>query len=263
MPVAILVGIPSTYVQRAKASIQAGHAAFRAGWSILYMATGRSRPELRASEIDRTLGEAARHDAAHVVGMSTQDSAVRAEIARKIRPYFRFLWLPNRLLSHFPHQVPQFIDVLNGFLEQEEIWDEHVKPQDVASPLLLPTCAFQAHGECDHLWDAAEQFGEAGNIRAAAAVLDHFRGQHWRPTPAGPRRWIDVARRVFNHMGARHAVAPFPLDWKYSFRLPEGFHYDVTDLEGSAFRLWDALNEQHSVDRGGYLNIDPHGYVRR
>lgn len=263
MPVAILAGIPNTYVQRFRASLQRGESAYRAGWVVHYVAIGRTTPEIRETEIEKTLETASTQEAPHVIGISKQGGPVHREIAERIRPYFRFLWLDNHLLSHLPHQVPQFISAFNAVLGQEEVWASEVRPGNDASPLLLPACSFEAHPRCRTLWNLAEQYGEVGNIHAAGRALEVFRSEHWRPTPSNARGWVDAERRVFDHRGERHGVAPFPRGWKYSFRIPDGFHFDVTDLDGAEFVLRDVASGRHAIERGGYLNIDPHGHVRR
>src|SRR5207249_6144647 len=100
------------------------------------------------------------------------------------------------------------------------------------------------------------------NIIAVGHAVDDFRGRHWLPVPAGGRRWVDSSNRIFDHTGARHGRPPFPRGWKYSYRIPDGFHFDVTVLDDRAFVLCDALGANHTADAGGYLNVDPHGYVR-
>ncbi|MBI4179172.1 hypothetical protein HY522_07110 [bacterium] len=229
---------------------------------MISVATGRARAEVRGAEVEKAIREANNHVSPHVLGLSLQDAAVKADIGRKIRPYFRFIWLANRVLGHFPHSVGSFIEAVNTVLEQEDLWAETVKPRDTASPLLLPACSFEADGQCHGIWGAAEQFGDAGNIVGAARAIHRFHAIHWQSTREGPRRWKDLSSRVFNHMGPAHGIAPFPRGWKYSFRLPDGFHYDVTEAEGRAFVLLDIANVRHAVEKGRYLNIDPHGYVR-
>ena len=44
-------------------------------------------------------------------------------------------------------------------------------------------------------------------------------------------QWIDDRDLIFGRNGARHADAPFPRGWKFSYRLPDGFHYDIMHLE--------------------------------
>ena len=261
MPVAILLGIPTPYVQRIRAAVERGRAAFREGWTVEYVPVGGGTPEIRQAEIELAMRRAATHGAPHVVGVSKQDASVRKEVARKLRQFFRFLWLDNRLLFFIPHDIPQFVTGLNAVLEQEEMWAAQVQPKTEASPLVLPECSFGAERSHRDVWELAERFGEARNIRAAALAIDAFHAAYWRATPGGSRRWVDSEGRVFEHQGARHYEAPFPRDWKYSFKLPTGFHYDVNHLGGREFVCRDVQQKSHAVGRERHLNMDAHGHV--
>jgi len=75
-------------------------------------------------------------------------------------------------------------------------------------------------------------------------------------------QWIDDRDLIFGRNGSRHADAPFPRGWKFSYRLPDGFHYDVVHLERRKFSLTDIGGALHITVANGHLNIDPHGYVR-
>jgi hypothetical protein len=117
------------------------------------------------------------------------------------------------------------------------------------------------------MWRHIESYGP-GNIDSARAAVLKFEHIHWRkvvPEAHIPSKylWVDSKDRCFDHSQARHGVAEFPRNWKYSFELTDGFHYDVRHLEGRAFQLYDADGSAHGAERNSYINIDPHGVVRK
>jgi hypothetical protein len=75
-------------------------------------------------------------------------------------------------------------------------------------------------------------------------------------------QWIDDRDLLFGRNGPRHAEAPFPRGWKFSYRLPDGFHYDIKHLEERKFSITDVAGTLHTTAAKGYINMDPHGYVR-
>lgn len=259
MRFAILLGLPTTLTQRIRASTRAQLAECRGGWSVEYVISHPTKTQIGERDILRTLDLASARDSPHVIGLSTQDGAVRQGIARRIRPHFRFAWLDTKLLSHVPHNIPALISGLNLLLEQEEVWADLVRPSRTDSPLLLPSCTFITSHET--LWAKAELFGDSQMIRSAADAVSRFHDDHWRPTDAGPRRWTDDTKLIFDHSGPRHRVAPFPRSWKYSFRIPDGFHYDVTAAHGKGFTLCGIDGYPQTTHKGGHLNIDPHGHI--
>jgi len=66
---------------------------------------------------------------------------------------------------------------------------------------------------------------------------------------------------IFGRDGPPHTGAPFPRGWKFSYRLPDGFHYDVKHLEQRRFFIIDAVGMRHPSGAKGYINVDPHGYI--
>src|SRR5215510_12610225 len=85
------------------------------------------------------------------------------------------------------------------------------------------------------------------------------------PSPTWLFTQIRLPRSSTNfrhHTGPLHGITPSPRGRKYSFAIPQGFHYDVTTTHGRAFTLWDPLGTECSADDGGHLSVDPHGYVR-
>jgi len=158
-----------------------------------------------------------------------------------------------------PDPTP-FLERLTADLAEEEIWSSRVKPTSIGSPLLLPECSFDVGGGHRNMWRHARSYGDTLNIEGAAKAVRDFERVYLRK--AAHYQWIDDRDLIFGRDGPRHADAPFPRGWKFSYRLPDGFHYDVKHLEQRKFTLSDAAGVRHASGAKGYINIDPHGYVR-
>ena len=267
MPVAYVVGLGRHQALRIESFAAGGHASYRSGWDIHYLPARRTTPEITVEDIPDILGKVAGSDNSHVIGVSTQDGKVRQQIKDRIREFFRFRWLDNRLLAHLHGDFARFIEGLNAALLEEESWAELVKPKDIYCPLLLPRMCFACHVPHTRIWELAEQFGDIQIIHAAGAAQAKFSARFWSGIAEkghypSRKKWLDMADRAYDPVGARHAIAPFPRNWKYSYKLEERFHFDVEDRNKGAFKFTDQAGMVHKVKQNGYLNVDPHGYVR-
>jgi hypothetical protein len=160
--------------------------------------------------------------------------------------------------------MADFIGGLQEALKEESEWRASVLPRDESCCLLLPECAFVCDDRVKHVWTIATQSG-IERIRGAARAMEQFQSLHWlthveQGRHESGRAWIDVDSRAFKHKGPRHAVSPFPRSWKFSYELPEGFHFDVTS--NSAFHVIAHDRARHTAAALAHINIDPHGYVR-
>lgn len=267
MRLAVVVGLPPEQAKRLKAFVERGLSTYKLGWSVKYVSARKNFPEILDAHVSQAMDSAAETNESHIIGVSKQDGRIRQEVAGRIREHFRFRWLDNALLYFLGDQFQEFVIRFNDVLQEEEFWSEKVKPSDSRSPLLLPKMSFDARHPQGEIWAMSEQYGEIGNIAAAATALEKFRDAYWNSTTperhhAGGRRWIDSSDRVFDHSGARHGAAPFPRNWKYSYKIEEGFHFDVSDRNGRGFSVIDYSNSRHVCSENGYINIDPHGHVR-
>jgi hypothetical protein len=103
--------------------------------------------------------------------------------------------------------------------------------------IVLPECSFGASGGHKNLWRHARSYGGEANIEGATKAVREFERTYLRKQEH--YQWIDDRDLIFGRNAARHADAPFPRGWKFSCRLPDGFHYDLTNLEKRTFSLTD------------------------
>ena len=264
MRVAIIAGLVRSQIKRIDSFVREGGAVFLDKWEVIYVAARRNTPEILEQDVHMLMEQASEYAHPHIIGISKQDGSIRQRVARQIKEYFRFRWLNNRVLSFLGNDFRGFVVSINDVLAEEEVWGDAVQPQDLRSPLLLPRMCFDCSAPHRDLWALSEQYGDVGNIEHAATAIDRFRSSHFVQVETGlPRRWVDAANKIFDHTGERHASAPFPRNWKYSYQLEDGFHYDVADKNRRAFNFRDCYSFNHAVRANGYLNVDPHGYVRK
>ena len=97
---------------------------------------------------------------------------------------------------------------------------------------------------------------EQDQVDDVAKVISRFRQHHRKP-----EGWRDTRGLLFNH-GPPHGGSDLPL-WrcrKFTFRLPQGHHFDVSHEKARSFILEDA--DGNSVHYRQHANIDAYGYAR-
>lgn len=259
MPTVIIGGVPPDTEKRVRAAARKG-AIITTDWTIGWVRSKGHNPGLAPSQLDDLMYKASELGGAHILIFRSREIQIEALVATRVAPYFRVRWLDKRLLTLIPHSIDDFNIAIADILKEELEWNSAVKPQDESSCLLLPECAFAVSGRVKNLWGIASQSG-SDRIRGAVKAVQKFRSTHWMRNDVR-RAWIDEGGRVFDHHGARHGVAPFPRSWKFSYHLPDGFHFDVTASESRGFTVMDWERKPHTVPSLSHVNIDPHGYIR-
>lgn len=262
MPCAVIGGVPIEYDKRLQAHLRdRDQVAFRESWQVeVIRAKSRTRVTGRPDAIVSQLQEPGWKEA-HVLCFRPGSKSARRKLRDQLVPYFRFRWLDNGLLELFPHSVDCFIEKMNSDLRKEESWIEEIKPSSVGSALLLPISSFDCEDHLEKMWQLASHAADEDTMREILRKLTEFKESHHRPVEGGPRCWVDIRERIFDHRGPWHGTAPFPRSSKYSFSIPDGFHYDVTAAHGRRFRLVDYMGEYYAAGAGDHINVDPHGWV--
>jgi hypothetical protein len=264
MSTALLLGFPQGYVRAAKRSIERSAGLFT-DWSIKYVPSNGHATGIAQRDVHKIEDFVERDATIHVIGFSDQKN--RKDFSDQIAPFFRFRWFAYELLKCLGSpDSSRFVNGLADDLAEEIEWETRVKPTSLNSPLLLPECAFKAQSKHENLWRHALAYGDIQNVIGAVKAIESFRITYRQKVEfAGysANKWIDNADRVFDEAGPRHAPAPYPRNWKYSYGIETGFHFDVRQLRGHQFSVFDATGTPNLVRTGGYINIDPHGYVRR
>ena len=145
---------------------------------------------------------------------------------------------------------------------EEDYWIANVKPDRPSSPLVLPERVFNAKGELMEMWRLSESFNNQGHLQEASNRIGRFAKEHRRKVDGFVKTpWMDAKSWIWDDSGERHGKPDFPEDWKYSFRLPDGFLFDVSRQKDAKAAFKDVYGYTHPLPKG-YLNVTAHGKVR-
>ena len=221
---------------------------------------------LEASQVEAVLQQAQDLDGAHVFGVSVDRE--RGNVERQIKPYFRFRWInPNAVAVTGQRDFEPLIAELERAILEDEVWIASVKPKSTSSPLALPGGLFKAKGDLASLWMRCEAYGDVGAIRATGALVDKFTVAYRRAIDTKKNEktpWLDHDDWVWKDDGEEHGAAPFPKNWKYSWAVPEKFHFDVMPKNARAkTHFVDIHGTSHKLPKDSkYMNVTVHGEVR-
>jgi hypothetical protein len=267
MPIALFAGLPQRSLARLKATLVSAEPRIP-NWTFRYLVTQKG-PDLQVRDRKVIHAEAESLGSLHILGLSAARN--RNEVADEIRPFFRFRWFDHALLPLLNNPDPaSFVDATVAVLEEEQEWEDRVMPTELSHALVLPEPCFKCSSALGGMWQKAEAYGAADSVPAAERAIAAFERQYhpriqFQTRGQPPRqqtKWMDARSLVFDEIGARHGAPPGPRSWKLSYRLVDGFHYDISKQNKDRFEIADAAGVTHKVGNDGYINIDAHGYVR-
>ncbi|MGO8673713.1 MAG: hypothetical protein ACLQVD_20440 [Capsulimonadaceae bacterium] len=260
MPVFIIAGYQRSLENQLRRALSDGAQQW-SGWQyVLFPGNQHKTSSVSLTQVNDLCELAAKHNGAHVFAVSEDPN--RKEMAAKIRPYFRFRWIGASEIRDVGRGVfNPVIDSLRQATQEEDFWIEHVKPRNFASPLILPVI-FKADKHIVDMWRFSESYNNNDNLRTAEALIERFKAEHRRKVDGFKKTpWLDHDLWIWDDNGQRHGIASFPKDWKYSLRLPDGFHFDVSSQGLKRTSFTDIHGTQHRMPKG-YLNVSAHGEVR-
>lgn len=263
MPTVIILGLPKPQADRIKGELKKSCREWRQDWSVHFVPPTGQNAQLREADIRAALMLCERAgESVHVFGITNQGGNRKQEIAPQFLPYFRFRWLPGQWLA-LPYPSPaEFIERVDETLAEEDEWRQCIQPKNVASSLLLPKVAFSS--KRSDLWELATKYGD-GCIAGCSRRQEEFERIHYKPHSSEKHAkdyfWTDDDSRIFDHSKEQHGEAPGLRQWKFSYRMPKGFHYDVRHATGRKFTVTGALRAE-AVKADSYVNLDAHGHFR-
>lgn len=251
MPRLIVAGISQGVVQRHKGVYRPE----LDGWEVIFCHSMKFKSDLGScwGEV-LTLANQSPSSGTHIFAFNYIEDE-RPKFKRDIYARHRLIWLDQSSLAFYG--TDRFTDTLRERTRFEEEWRATLRPEDVRSALMLPETTFEANSNLDALWKRAQNVRRGrDDILQVGKLMEHFRTYHYRRG-----LWIDRRQRRFDPGGPRHAVhVPTEQNWKYTFRVPAGFHFDVSREDPPDFSLTDCKGTVHTFRR--YTNVDCHGYVR-
>lgn len=153
-------------------------------------------------------------------------------------------------------------DALHSIAVMDEVWLDRFCPRDLRHPLLLPPPVFATHDATADYWRHCDAYS-VERFPAAEILLQVVDQQHRCPDGQGIRSWLDGRNRRFRIDPARHGRSTADRENRKSFRfcyeVPAGFHYDVSEDAGKAFRI-DIDGRSQTLT---HCNVTPWGRVRR
>lgn len=268
MPGFILAGHQRGLAKLVAEAIEIGTATGRLrGWDTLLLHSRlQNQSILEASQVEEVLEAGRVLNGGHVFGISVDRE--RAIVERQIKPYFRFRWInPAVVMVTGQRQFEPLIAELERAVAEEEEWIASVKPKTPASPLALPGKLFKTKGEFQNLWTRSEGHGDIGAIRAVGTLIEKFIATYRKAidTNADEKTpWLDQDDWVWKDDGEEHGTAPFPKNWKYSWAVPESFHFDVMPKNPKTkTHFVDIHGNQHKLPKKSkYMNVTVHGEIR-
>lgn len=268
MPGFVLAGHQRGLAKLVAEAIDIGAASGRLrGWDVrLLHSRMQNQSILDASQVDGVLDLARELNGGHVFGVSVDRE--RAKIEHQIKPYFRFRWInPSVIALTGQRDFEPLIAELERAVTEDEVWINDVKPHTTASPLALPGKLFKAKGEFQNLWARSERHGDIGEIRAVGVLIEKFTTTYRRAidtTKNEKTPWVDLDDWVWKDDGEEHGSAPFPKNWKYSWAVPEEFHFDVMPRNAKTkTHFSDVHGNSHKLPKKSkYMNVTVHGEVR-
>ncbi len=270
MRTAVFAGIQAGLVRRLKRVLEGQAELFRE-WQFRYVETQGKEPRLLVRDRLRVYSIAMQNPSVHVLGLSVERD--RRQIAAEFESYFRFRWIDLTPLWSISTEDPwPFLDMLLRVIAEEDQWATRVRPQTLDSALMLPGSSFRCCSPHEQMWRRAMSYGDPDCVPSAEKAIRAFENAYYRrvefqkvgESRRAQRKWVDDINLVFHDKGERHGVAPPPRDWKYSYYILPGFHFDVTQVDRLAFALTDAEGVRHEVpskDHPKHINVDPHGFV--
>ena len=249
MPLLIIAGITRSIVQR-----NPGYTPKVDGWNVeLIGSLDKRRPDLHTCWRDALSAAEKDEQGAHIFAYHYREDEYRF-FNRQMRDSHRLVWMDKDTLNSFGSDL--YLSKIQGHIDFEVQWREKLRPQSTSAPSLLPESSFSPK-RYEDLWE---------RIRTARFGRDdlqriHMRVRAFRRTHYHRGHWEDDRGLHFKAAPERHGSCPIHGSTKFTYRLPEGFHYNVQNSRHNRrFSVRNSEGIWRSFTR--YTNIDCHGHIR-
>ena len=249
MPLLIIAGVPSSYLKRNRAYDPQFDR-----WNVKFIGSKSQRsPDLRSCWNAVISVAAEDKDGAHIFAYHNRESDYPSFNA-DMRDRFRLVWMRRETLNHFGSA--QYSENLQALVDFEVQWRKMLRPRSVSEPSLLPETAFSPI-RCKDMWERIRSINlKRDNLDRVVKLISHFRETHYRRG-----FWQDEKGLQFKRAPESHGPFPPYGRIKFSFKVPEGFHYNVQNARHNrGFTVIDAEGQVQPFNK--YTNIDCHGSIR-
>ena len=176
-------------------------------------------------------------------------------LRKKLYDRHRLVWMNIDTLKEYGSDA--FWNRIQTQVDFEAEWRRYLRPKGPGADSFLPQSSFTAINAGD-MWDRIRHVDSGHDeLPIIVKLIRHFRNTHHRKGGY----WQDARGIQFRVAKAQHAYhSPYGIT-KFTFRLPDGHHYDVKgEFDGREFRIKDVEGNLHRL--GINTNIDCHGSVR-
>jgi hypothetical protein len=174
----------------------------------------------------------------------------------------RLVWLEKSLQDEY--LSGGFGMAIDRLIDFEVLWSDRVRPPDIHHPLMLPECAFSVEEPLDSIWLRARDARLGGEpLENVRSLLDSFKKAKLESAASQPNCWKDDQARLFKFPRPTvYHASPQPNSqrWKFAFKFPQGFHFDVSSAKGRPFSVTDCMGTTRAYLR--WTNVDPLGSIR-
>jgi len=253
LPLLILAGVPFDSwdhhnKQRFRPSFE--------GWTVrIIPSQNRKRDDLsKCWQYVLVEADRAGEQGVHILAFHWREDE-RSTFVPDIYARHRLVWLDRAALPSYGRKA--FVDYISEVVSFEESWRRDLRPRDVRRALILPETSFTTSGQHKQLWRRCHRVGiEVDDVEEVSKLVRGFRQRHY-----ARGFWTDQRQRVFDPGGARHGRGPRRSRWKYTYLVPEDFHYDVSHSRRGRFNIRCADGVVHRVTT--HVNVDCHGHIRQ
>lgn len=251
MPLIILAGIPLPVFNRNK-----GYLPIVPGWQVSLIPSREPKKKANLFSCWKEVlaaADGADDHGAHIFGFHDRESEF-PEIRQKLHDRHRLIWMRHD--SILSYGTDTFTKEMESLAEFENIWRKYLMPRGVDAAPLLPESSFTPIN-CKDIWQRVRSVsGSRDEVSRISLLLVQFRASHYHRG-----EWRDDNGLRFRAAPERHGSFDQYGHRKFSYRLPKGFHYNVTSEHlNRYFHVTDHLGTRHRIRE--YINVDCHGSVR-
>ena len=249
MPLLIIAGVHTSVTSRNK-----GYVPRVDDWNVkMVPSREKTKPDLHSCWTE-VLAEASKDpEGAHVFAYHYREDEY-PKFNSEMHDRHRLVWMARDTLGYYGSA--KYTKMIEHHLEFELRWRDKLRPRGVDAAGILPERSFSPK-TCEDMWSRMRSVRlNKDNLDRVFALVRHFRDTHY-----GTGRWEDDRGLLFKVASDRHGLNPPYGSFKFTYLLPEGFHYDVRRKIGNrGFTVEDVEGRSHQFRN--YTNIDPHGSIR-